>query len=535
MINKIKEFIKKNKYLSIGILVFIFIIVIILLLALRNNTYAVNNSDDIVITCSDVVKTGEIVTCDVSVNIVTKEAQGINFKTNYDGLTFDSFTKDNDSGFENVTGTESALIAYNNAGKGLTGLYKIGTFKYKMPNDASSGSVYKITFSNIKFADTNGDGFYEPSNIVKEVRVPSDVNTLNSITLSTGSLNETFNKDTNSYTANVDSDKVSIAVEMTDKYSTIEGNLNDISLHYGTNVISIKVISESGKENVYTIKVYRPYTFNTDVYKYYKDSNSLYTKTDVTKDVILSNLKLSSDLNSDIIDNKLIISYGDEKLLEISLMNITNNKYAISDGKLYIGSGISVDTFMNTLVLNGVSVKIFNGNNEEVTTGTLTNSNKLKVYYKEEVVDEYGFSEEYLNINVTVDETNMIFTRLKSGTKVEELKNKIDTSGTITVKDGSTNNVLSNTDIIKTGDTVEVKLLDKTVVYTISVLGDISKDGKVDNGDVGVLYNRLKGKKDLDKCQELAGDIINDGSIKINDVARLYRFFKGRITELEVQ
>lgn len=536
MINKIKDLIKKNKYLSIGILVFIIIIIIILIFALRNSTYAVNNSDDITITCSEVANPGDIVTCDVSVNIVTKEAQGMSFKTIYDGLTFDSFTKDNsctleNNCFESVKNGENGVMAYGDIG--ILGIHKLGTLKYKVPEDAKNGSIYKITFNNLKLADTNGDSFYTPSDIVKEIRIPSDVNTLDSITLSTGSLNETFNKDTNNYTATIDSDKISIEVEKTDKYSTIEGNLKDINLHYGTNEINIKVISETKKENTYTIKVYRPYTFETKVYKYYKDDNNLYTKSDTTKEVILSNLNIT-DLNSDITDNKLIISYGEEELTKINLMNIASNKYNISNGKVYIGKNIDYSTFMGTLVLNGVTVKVFN-DEEEITTGTLTENHKLKVYYKEEVIEEYTFSEEYLNINVTVDETNKILTRLKSGTTVEELKNKIDTSGTITIKDNSTKKDLSNTDIIKTGDIVEIKLQEKTENYTISVLGDINKDGKVDNGDVGLLYNRLKGKKELEKCQFLAGDIISDGQIKINDVARLYRYFKGRVTELEVQ
>lgn len=534
---KIKDFIKKNKYLSIGILVFIFIIIIILIFALRNNTYAVNNSDYVTINCSEVVSPGDIVTCDVSANIVTIKAKVFQIDTEYNDLTYDSFVEDKDKGFDSVTGGESALVGFSLSNT-VSGIHKIGTLKYKVPEDAKSGDVFTIKFHNIILEGRVNETDEETTkvtidDIVKEIRIPSDTNTLNSITLSTGSLNETFNKDTNNYTANVGSDKVSIEVEKTDEYSTIEGNLKDINLHYGTNEINIKVISETKKENTYTIKVYRPYTLETEVYKYYKEDNKLYTKSDTTHQVIVSNLNIS-DLDSKIEDNKLIISYGEEELTKINLMNITSNKYTISNSKIYIGKDIDYSTFINTLVLNDVTVKIFN-NEEEITTGTLTENHKLKVYYKEEVIDEYTFSEEYLNINVTVDETNKILTRLKVGTTVEELKKKIDTSGTITVKDNSTKKELSNTDIIKTGDTVEIKLQEKTEKYTISVLGDISKDGKIDNGDVGILYNKLKGKKELEKCQELAGDIISDGNIKINDVARLYRYFKGRVTELEVQ
>ena len=74
-----------------------------------------------------------------------------------------------------------------------------------------------------------------------------------------------------------------------------------------------------------------------------------------------------------------------------------------------------------------------------------------------------------------------------------------------------------------------------TIKYTASVLGDISGDGEINLGDVSILYNYLKGKKELGIYQQAAGDIIENGIIKINDVARLYRYFKGRINVLEVE
>ena len=196
---------------------------------------------------------------------------------------------------------------------------------------------------------------------------------------------------------------------------------------------------------------------------------------------------------------------------------------------------VDYDTFVNSLELSGVTIKIFDNNNEEITTGTLTENDKLKVYYKEELLEEYEFSEEYLNINTTKDDTNKILTRQEHDTTVEALLTKIDTSGTVTVKDKDSKEELDKTNIIKTGDTVEIALEEKTEIYTISVLGDINGDGKIDNGDVALLYNNLKGKKTFEKYQTFSGDIINDSSIKINDVARLYRFFKKRVDTLEVE
>lgn len=547
MINRIKllfdngiRFIKKNKYISIGIMLFIIIMVIILIFVTKNSTYAINSTDYVNITCPETSKAGETISCDISVNISTEESQGMNISIIYDDLTFESFTQDSSCTKENgcyemVSGNSSGIMTINLSGGGIKGTYTLGTFKYKVPDTAENGDIFTITFSNIKISNTSGEAFYTSEDVVKEIRIPSDVNTLNNITLDKGTLNEEFNKDSNIYTSTIDSDTLNITVEKTNEYSTIEGILENIKLHYGTNNIDIKVISETGKENIYTIKVFRPYTLTTDIYKYYKEDNNLYTKSDVNKDAIISNLNLPKELTGNVENNILTISYGEEKLTEINLINITSNKYSIANNKVYIGKNVDYDTFVNSLELSGVTIKIFDNNNEEITTGTLTENDKLKVYYKEELLEEYEFSEEYLNINTTKDDTNKILTRQEHDTTVETLLTKIDTSGTVTVKDKDSKEELDKTNIIKTGDTVEIALEEKTEIYTISVLGDINGDGKIDNGDVALLYNNLKGKKTFEKYQTFAGDIINDSSIKINDVARLYRFFKKRVDTLEVE
>lgn len=547
MINRIKllfdngiRFIKKNKYISIGIMLFIIIMVIILIFVTKNSTYAINSTDYVNITCPETSKAGETISCDISVNISTEESQGMNISIIYDDLTFESFTQDSSCTKENgcyemVSGNSSGIMTINLSGGGIKGTYTLGTFKYKVPDTAENGDIFTITFSNIKISNTSGEAFYTSEDVVKKIRIPSDVNTLNNITLDKGTLNEEFNKDSNIYTSTIDSDTLNITVEKTNEYSTIEGILENIKLHYGTNNIDIKVISETGKENIYTIKVFRPYTLTTDIYRYYKEDNNLYTKSDVNKDAIISNLNLPKELTGNVENNILTISYGEEKLTEINLINITSNKYSIANNKVYIGKNVDYDTFVNSLELSGVTIKIFDNNNEEITTGTLTENDKLKVYYKEELLEEYEFSEEYLNINTTKDDTNKILTRQEHDTTVETLLTKIDTSGTVTVKDKDSKEELDKTNIIKTGDTVEIALEEKTEIYTISVLGDINGDGKIDNGDVALLYNNLKGKKTFEKYQTFAGDIINDSSIKINDVARLYRFFKKRVDTLEVE
>ena len=251
MINRIKllfdngiRFIKKNKYISIGIMLFIIIMVIILIFVTKNSTYAINSTDYVNITCPETSKAGETISCDISVNISTEESQGMNISIIYDDLTFESFTQDSSCTKENgcyemVSGNSSGIMTINLSGGGIKGTYTLGTFKYKVPDTAENGDIFTITFSNIKISNTSGEAFYTSEDVVKKIRIPSDVNTLNNITLDKGTLNEEFNKDSNIYTSTIDSDTLNITVEKTNEYSTIEGILENIKLHYGTNNIDI--------------------------------------------------------------------------------------------------------------------------------------------------------------------------------------------------------------------------------------------------------------------------------------------------------
>lgn len=540
--NGITNFVKKNKILS-GIL-FIGIVLLIFILAIKSNTYAVNDSDYVNIACPETANAGEFVSCTVSVNIASDDVRGFQANITYDdGITFDSFerdkscTEDNgcyNSKFDSPLGGPNAILFYRDGtGKGL---YTIGTLKYKMPDTAKGGDEYSITFSDIVMANTNTEDVYKPENIVKKIRIPSDDNNIKGITLSSGNINEQISNDNTVYTANVDADTVNITIEKSNQYATVEGELENISLHYGTNDILFKVISETNIEKEYTIKIYRPYTFSTDVYNYDKVNNTMYTKSDVDDQVIITNLKLSKELSGNVTNNKLIISYDNEKLTEVNLINITNKKYSLSNSIAYIGKNVDYSKFMDNLVLNGdVTVKIFDNSGNEITSGILTKDHKMKVYYNGNSIEEYSFSEEYLNIKLNVDEKNNDITKISLGTTVTDLLSKIETSGSINIKDGKSGNPITNDSKIKTGDIIEIKMTDKTNTYRASVLGDITGTGNSAVGDVAMLYRYIKGKNDLESYESAAGDIVGDGQIKINDVGMLYRYVKGRIPTLEVE
>lgn len=540
--NGITNFVKKNKILS-GIL-FIGIVLLIFILAIKSNTYAVNDSDYVNIACPETANAGEFVSCTVSVNIASDDVRGFQANITYDdGITFVSFerdkscTEDNgcyNSKFDSPLGGPNAILFYRDGtGKGL---YTIGTLKYKMPDTAKGGDEYSITFSDIVMANTNTEDVYKPENIVKKIRIPSDDNNIKGITLSSGNINESISNDNTVYTANVDADTVNITIEKSNQYATVEGELENISLHYGTNDILFKVISETNIEKEYTIKIYRPYTFSTDVYNYDKVNNTMYTKSDVDDQVIITNLKLSKELSGNVTNNKLIISCGNEKLTEVNLINITNKKYSLSNSIAYIGKNVDYSKFMDNLVLNGdVTVKIFDNSGNEITSGILTKDHKMKVYYNGNSIEEYSFSEEYLNIKLNVDEKNNDITKISLGTTVTDLLSKIETSGSINIKDGKSGNPITNDSKIKTGDIIEINMTDKTYTYRASVLGDITGTGNSAVGDVAMLYRYIKGKNKLESYESAAGDIVGDGQIKINDVGMLYRYVKGRIPTLEVE
>lgn len=531
-LKQLLELIMKNKKIFIGILTILLVLVIVLVILLDKGTFAVEeDTDTLTITCPDTASGGQEIECFIVLNSVTFSTQGLN--ANYsvtEGMEFVKFTSED---IWNVYANDSdgfVLVNFD----GVIGSSLVGTVKYKIPETASSNEKYKVELVNA----TIGDGDVTSitfENVYDEIRILSDVNTLDNITLSTGSLDEEFNGGINEHNATVDSEKVTINAIKTDDNSSVSGDIGEVTLHYGTNTFNIMVTSETGIQNTYTLNIYRPYNFSSDVYTYSKEDNYIYTKTNIDSITILSNLVLPTELTGDIKNNNLIISYGDEKLLEIKIINIISTKYTMLENIMYIESNLSYASLMNTITLNGVTASIYDEEGNLINSGVVIEGYKLKVFYNDTLLEEYTFDEEYLSIdNLNVDDANNIIKRIVLGTNYSELLSNITTTGTITVKDKD-GNILNNNNTVKTGDVIEVKMASGTYSYTISVLGDLTGTGTATLGDVSLLYRYLKGKTKLELYQIAAGDVINNGSIKVNDVSRIYRYYKGKITSMEVE
>ncbi len=546
---KVKEYLKKNKVLLLIIGISIFIIAIICLLLFNGKeTYATEDENFLSLVCDDTVIPGGEFSCNISLtnNTFTAEAFQAEFdvadELTFGGMTFDESTDwfKNPNNLDSISimhsASKSALILTNPNGVG-PGTYNIGVFKYTVPEDAVANAIYDIRTQEIIAFDSN-DTKYEFSDVSESVRVLSNIDTLSSITLSGANLNTDFSSDKLEYNATLtdsESGTVTITATATDAHASVEGD-GAISLHYGTNIIPITVTSEAGTKKKYTVSIFKPYTFNTDKYIYNADNNYLYTGSEINPSTIISTLNLDKDLNGKIEDNKLIISYNEEKLAEINVINYYLNGYSSSNKVIYVGNDVSYSEFMNNISLNGVTALVKDTDGNTVTSGDIEIDYKFNVYYNNTLLEESTFDLEYLNVSdeIIIDKTNNIIKRIVCGTTIEQLLNYFDTSGSISVVDKDGNKV-SNGSKVKTGDIINIKMGNSTIKYTASVLGDISGDGEINLGDVSILYNYLKGKKELGIYQQAAGDIIDNGIIKINDVARLYRYFKGRINVLEVE
>jgi len=59
-------------------------------------------------------------------------------------------------------------------------------------------------------------------------------------------------------------------------------------------------------------------------------------------------------------------------------------------------------------------------------------------------------------------------------------------------------------------------------------IGDINDDGRIDIGDVDILYQHVSGRRTLNDTQLQAADVNGDGRVDIGDVDRLYQYVSGR-------
>lgn len=232
-------------------------IVILLLVISIKNTYAMNlkpYGDSELITGEE---TSVYIT--IEKNIDDDDISAIEGKLYYDDKVFELIS------FENLmTGwTEFAEIKNNSifAYGNLKFDNLINTMtkemleiKFKVKNNSPFGNTYiKI----LNPSATNENGYYVNIEGGEHlIKILSNENTLSSINVD--GTNITLTKDIFEYDIEVDKSSIIIDAIPKDNTASVIGDLGLKNLEYGNNIFKIKVISESGKEQIYTLNIIRP-------------------------------------------------------------------------------------------------------------------------------------------------------------------------------------------------------------------------------------------------------------------------------------
>lgn len=505
-------------------------------------------SNQLVISCPEVVSGGETITCNVYANVVDTTVLSVNANYQFDDvITYKNFTIDNNSNLELYASSENgfAVVSMNGIKKSTL----IGFLELNISDDVQPTTSYNIEFTNVEYSDSNYQ-MISLENAKTNVRTKNNIATLDNITINGYTLNKAFDKNVMKYTAtvNADTSNIIISYTKTDLNSSVSGTGalgSGLNLHYGTNTFYLDVLSEDEKVNkTYSIAIKRPYKFSTSNYKYDELNNEMYVGFD-SDTVVISNLEvLEEGLSYAIVNNQLQVLYGTEVVSTVKLLRFTSD-YQIVDNEIYIGKDLPYEEIISKIVSDTLNIKIVDSDDKEVNNNNLVinESNKLNIYKDDIKLDTYIFKMEYLNIdsNLVIDDNKKIIMRLPVGVTYSQLLAKIDTSGTIK-KISNNGATLNDNSIIKTGDMITIKIGNEEITYTLSVLGDVTGDGIIAINDIGRLYRYRNGREphlrvNYDSSTEdaflLAGDVVVDGTILINDIGRLYRYYNGREIVLE--
>lgn len=203
------------------------------------------------------LKPNEETTCSVKAN-TNEDVSAVGARiTLGSNLTLTSVTTDSSWEGNGDDGNIQLYIDNNKKGN-----FNIATFKVKA-GSVNTGADTSVSLSDVKLSDAS---FAETDFTVSSVnvRILSNINTLKTLTVSDS--NFTFNKDTNSYELTIDEDNTTISATKDDNNSSISGDVGNKKLNYGLNTFTIKVTSESGIVNIYTLKINRPDNRSKDNY-----------------------------------------------------------------------------------------------------------------------------------------------------------------------------------------------------------------------------------------------------------------------------
>ena len=264
-----------------------------------------------------------------------------------------------------------------------------------------------MELTNIELCDSNYE-IISLADASSTVRIKNIDAKLSNIEIDKTPLEENFDDENDKYTATIadngeETDTVTLTLTKSDEFATINGETENLELHYGKNTFTIEVVSEDGYvTNEYVIEINRQFDFDPDnsEYVYNSEDNYLYIKND-SLDTFHNNLKtLPENMAYHINDGKLEILYEEEVIKSIDILRFVSS-YLISNNEIYVEGGLKLGQLKSKITSDVLTIKYFDNNNNELLDDDdeMQNNDIIKVYYEETELGSYSINFEYLNID----------------------------------------------------------------------------------------------------------------------------------------
>ena len=226
----------------------LFLIITIVGILLPLNAKAL--SGNVTVSCAPTkLNPGETANCSIKANVQGGEVSSLHAKINTGtNLTLGQVTV---SSIWAGDGDGGIIDLYTDTNK--TSAFDIATFTVTAKTGVY-GAISTVSLSEVALYDK---AFNENKFTANTVNIthPSNVNTLSALSISGATIS--FDPNTTTYSATIDSTSVTITATATDAKASISG-AGTKNLNYGANKLDIVVTAENGTQKTYTINVTRP-------------------------------------------------------------------------------------------------------------------------------------------------------------------------------------------------------------------------------------------------------------------------------------
>ncbi len=140
-------------------------------------------------------------------------------------------------------------------------------------------------------------------------------------------------------------------------------------------------------------------------------------------------------------------------------------------------------------------------------------------------VDAVTLSNNFISL-LQVAKTSDYIKGYNIGTTIGEIKNKVGSNATITIKDGN-GNLKSDSDYIGTGYVIDISNNSGTMSYTYVMYGDLNGDGEINSADLLSLRQHLLGTNVLNGAKLTSAYLSGSGEINSADLLKLRQYLLG--------